>query len=115
MRILSPNIGKEVVPIVKAHVYIIITDYGLKSLLKEIKIGPGQHTWYWVELRSDKLIDISDINGHYCTFNNAINRAVNNAYLTVYEFEDLFDMVENWKKIIYVENKKTFYKAEESD
>ena len=86
MRILEPNNGKEFSLIELHHVYIRATDTGRIMFLKEIKIGPAQCTWEWIDSRSDRLVDLSDIKDRYCSFDNAINRAVNNMYSTVYEF-----------------------------
>jgi len=112
MRILKPNIGKEIVPILKSDIYVVITDYGLKSLLREIKISPGQHHWCWIDLKVGNIIDISGTESKYCSFDNAINRMVNDAYSTIYEFEDYDDMVNNWKEIKYVETIETIYKSD---
>jgi len=110
MKILHPNTGQEFVPIVKYHLYVSVMDTGLKRFLKEIKIGPGQHTWYWVSFMPDRFIDLDGIDNSYCTFDNAINRTVNDAYCTVYEFENYEQMIKVWDEIRYVDNITTCYK-----
>ncbi len=112
MRILNPNTGQEFVPIVKHHIYVKACDTGQIFFLKEMKIGPGQHTWEWVSLRSDRFIDISEIRGNYCTFDNAINRAVNNPYSTIYEFTNHLEFIDSWNEIKYVDPITTVYKEE---
>ena len=113
MKILNPNTGKNRVPILINHVYVSISDYGTKLLLKEIKINIGQHTWYWIEMKERLPIDISGINDSYCTFNNAINRSVNNPYCTVYEFDSYDDMIRGWEDIKYIANIETMYEGKE--
>lgn len=115
MRIFNPNVGKEIVPIVKNHAYMYITDYGIKALLKEIKIGPGQHTWYWIKMDPNRFIDISEINGYYCSFDNAINRAVNDPYCTVYGFDNYDEMIKCWEKIVYIDKITTVYKGDKKE
>ena len=114
MIILESNNGRERVPILKSHLYLYITDYKEKFFLKEIKIGPAQRTWCWMSFKTNKFVDISDINNHYCSFDNAINRTVNDAYCTVYEFEDSDDMVKNWEEIKYIDSITTIYKSEDN-
>ena len=119
MRILEPNTDKETEIISKNSIYAFVTDYNLIKILKEIKVSPGQHTYFWVNLNPDKCIDISDIvvNGKYCTFDYAINRAVNDSYCTVYEFSSVNEMILSWSKIKYEDKIKTKYeeKKEELD
>ena len=111
MRILEPNTGKETESISKSSIYVFITDYKLIKILKEVKVSPGQHTFFWISLESDKCMDISDIvlNGKYCTFDHAINRAVNDSYCTLYEFDSISQLTKNWDKIKYVDRIKTKY------
>lgn len=113
MTVLDPNTGKEVHYIVKGHVYVKVMDFHQKSYLKEIKISPGQRTWQWIKLEEEDYIDISDIDGRYCSFDNAINRAINNPYCTVYEFDSYAEMAKNWDKIKYQNTITTTYKEEE--
>ncbi len=113
MRILKPNSGEATVPILKQNLYVVVTDYGWKKFLKEIKVGPGQHTWEWVSFNTTHFIDLTDINDKYCTFDNAINREVNNAYSTVYGFESFGHMIDKWQDIEYVDNITTVYKSKE--
>ena len=113
MRILNPNTGQEFIPINKHHSYVSAMDTRWKLFLKEVKIGPGQHTWEWISLRTDRCVDLSGINDKYCSFDNAINRAVNNPYITVYEFSDHEEMIKEWDNIKYVDSITTIYKSEE--
>lgn len=113
MKILKPNIEEKFVPILKQHLYIKITDFGSISFLKEVKIMPAQHTWEWLNFRTDKLLDLSEIDNKYCTFDHAINRSVNDPYCTVYEFEDWHDAIDNFYYIKYVDDIKTIYKSKE--
>lgn len=111
MKILEPNTGQEFAPIMKQHAYAFIGDTKQKFFLKEINIALGQHTWEWISLRSDRFIDIRAIGDRYCTFDNAINRAVNDPYCTVYEFDSSEEMIKNWNDIKYIDNIKTIYKG----
>lgn len=113
MKILKPNTGKDVVPIIKQHIYVKATDTKQISFLKEIKIDLGQHTWEWISFRSDLYVDVSEINDRYCSFDHAINRSVNDVYCTVYEFESIEEMINNWSEIKYVDNITTVYKSKE--
>jgi len=113
MKILEPNSGKEFAPIAKQHVYVCATDTKRKMFLKEIKVGPAQHSWEWVVFRTDICIDLSGIDNRYCSFDNAINRAVNDVYCTVYEFDSFEEMISNWDNIKYVDGITTVYKSEE--
>ena len=110
MKILKPNTGENIVPISKNNVYVNVMDFGVKFLLKEIKVAPGQHTFYWVPLKADKIIDISDIDFYICSFDHAINKMVNNAYCTVYSFDNFEEMVKMWNDIKYIDNIATVYK-----
>ena len=111
MRILEPNTGKETENISKSSIYVFITDYKSIKILKEVKVSPGQHTFFWISLKAEDYMDISDIviNGKYCTFDHAINRAVNDSYCTLYEFVSCSEMIEKWDKIKYVDKIKTKY------
>ena len=112
MRILEPNNGREIVPISVHHIYIQATDTHRKLLLKEIKIGPAQHSWEWIDFRTNRLVDLSGIGDRYCSFDNAINRSVNDLYCTVYEFENFEEAVKNWGNIKYTDNITTVYSSE---
>ena len=113
MRILEPDTGKDHEYIIKSHLFVRITDYGKKNLLKEIIVSPGQHSWEWISFDSQTPIDISDIGDRYSSFDNAINRSVNNIYCTVYEFDDFDDLRKNWRKVIFVDRVKTKYCGED--
>lgn len=115
MKILKPNTEAKYVPIYKQHFYVSAMDTKEKKFLKEIKVGAAQHTWEWMSFKTDRFVDISDIANNYCTFNNAINRAVNNAYCTVYEFESLDEMISNWLEIKYIDSITTIYKSKEKE
>ena len=113
MRILKPNTGEAIVQIAKYHVYVFATDTKNRFFLKEIYLGPGQHTWEWISLRTDRFIDLHKIGDNYCSFEFAINRAVNDPYSTVYEFDSFDEVFENWTDIKYADNIVTIYKSEE--
>ena len=113
MRILKPNVGDKFVPIAKQHSYVRATDTKQKLFLKEIKIGPAQHTWEWISLRTDRQVDLSGINDRYCSFDNAINRAVNDMYCTVYEFDSTDEVISEWDNIKYIDSITTIYKSKE--
>ena len=110
MRILEPNTGKEIVAIGLHHIYIQAKDTGRTLFLKEIKIGPAQCTWEWVDFRSDRFVDLSGISDRYCSFDNAINRSVNDLYCTVYEFKTFDEVASNWDNIKYADNITTVYR-----
>ena len=112
MRILEPNIDKKVVPILKHHLYVLISDFRQRKFLKEVFLGPGQHSWEWIVLDAEKSLDISGINNKYCTFNHAINKAINDLYCTVYEFENFEEMAKNWTNIEYIDGISTIYDGE---
>ena len=113
MRILKPNVGEEFVPIFKQHIYVCAKDTKQKLILKEIKLGPAHHSWEWISLRSDHMVNLECASsGRYCSFDNAINRSVNDMYSTVYEFDDHEEMISNWDNIKYVDNITTVYKSE---
>ena len=115
MRILNPNTGKKTESIFKTDVYVLITDYGLKKLLIEVKIGPGQHIFIFSPLEKNKCVDISGKIGKSCSFDNVINMVVNDPYCTLYEFNSYDEMVENWGKIMYIDNIKTKYEEEKEE
>ena len=113
MKIMKPNIeGKEVEYIDKSQVYVKVTDYNEISILKEIIISPGQHTWYWVPIKPSKTIDLTMLDGgKYCTFEWAINRAVNDCYCTVYSFNDMDELMKKWVDVKYQDTIKTLYRT----
>ena len=112
MVILSPNTKEGVVNVIKNHIFVSVTDYGLKEMLKEIIVSIGQHHWEWISFTSINPIDIKDIGTRFSSFDNALNRAVNDVYSTVYEFDTIEEMVKEWGNIKYVESIKTIYKSE---
>lgn len=116
MKILEPKPKKAGIQyICENNVYVKITDYSLRSLLKEIIIGPGNHTWYWVPLNKNKAIDINSNNYTIASFNECINKSVNDIYCTVYELETYDEMIKNWDEIKYKEdNVPAMYKGQES-
>lgn len=109
MEILNPDNGKDVVYIPKYSVYVYITDYGYKYLLKEIKVDIAHHTWHWILMKENVEIDVSGSGDRYCSFEKSINRAINDPYSTVYKFDSYEEMMINWKNIVYVNNIKTVY------
>ena len=115
MKILNSNTGEDIVPVATNHVFVYVTDYGLKAILKEIVVDLGQHHWEWIAFSSNKPVDISDIGNRFSTFDNALNREVNDVYCTIYEFQDFNEVIREWDSIKYVDNIKTIYKAEEKD
>lgn len=114
MRILEPNTGEEVVPIPTHAVYVYATDYKLKALLRQVKIANGQHSWHWLPLRENAELDISEAgDNRVCSFENAINRAINDAYATVYMFNSFDEMAANWDSIEYKTKIGTVYEESE--
>ena len=111
MQILKPNNGQDVVTIPIQNVFVRVTDYGRKFLLRQIKISTGQHSWQWVILKEDAEIDISDIGDRYCSFENAINRSVNDPYSTVYMFDTFDEMIREWFDINYGNTIQTKYEG----
>jgi hypothetical protein len=112
MRILHPNVGKENVMILKSHLYVYVTDYKARFFLKEIKVSPAQFVWCWVNFQAGKTIDLTEKNGNNFSFEQAINRAINDAYNTVYEFENYDELVREWDNIKYIDNITTFYQSD---
>jgi len=111
MRILNPNTGEDIVPIATSNVFVSVTDYGLKEVLKEIVVSLGQHHWEWISFSSNKPVDIKDIGDRFSSFDNALNRGVNDLYTTVYEFQNFDEVIREWDSIKYIDNIKTVYKA----
>lgn len=112
LKILSPNTGEDIVPVIINHIFVYVTDYGLKAMLKEIIVSQGQHHWGWISFNPNKPIDLIGIGNKFSSFNNALNREVNNSYSTVYEFEDFNEMNLEWDKIKYVDGIRTVYKSD---
>ena len=109
MQILRPNTGEDIVPVMTNHIFVYVTDYGFKAILKEIVIGPGHHHWEWIAFSSNKPVDITNIGNRFSTFDNALNRAVNDLYCTIYKFVDFDEVIREWGLIMYVDNIKTIY------
>jgi hypothetical protein len=114
-RFLSPDNPEETVPVIKNHIFVYVTDYGAMFILKEIIISPGQHHWEWMPLSPEKPVDISGIGNRFSTFDNALNRAVNDAYCTVYEIDSLKSFGRDIDDMKYIDTIKTIYKGEESN
>ena len=112
MKILKPNVNEALIQIPKHAVYISIADYGAMFLLKEIVIRPGHHTWFWIPLNPKSEINLSELGDQlYISFDKAINRKVNDSYSTVYSFENMNEVISEWKNIKYVDQIQTIYKA----
>ncbi len=117
MKILNANTGVDIVPVIKNHIFVYITDYKVRALLMEIIVAPGQHHWEWVVITtaSNISVDVSSLGDRFSSFDHALNRAVNDLYCTVYEFETFYDLAKNWEEIEYVDSITTVYKAGEKD
>lgn len=118
MKILNPNTGENNVLINRNNTFVSVSDYGSISVLKEIIISPGQHHWEWIGLFTQGKIysipiNISDIGNRFSSFNNAINKEINNPYSTVYEFDNFLAMAKNIADIKYIDPITTIYRAEE--
>jgi hypothetical protein len=50
--------------------------------------------------------------GH-SSFEDAINKAVNNPYCTVYAFDTHRDMAKHWEELVYLDTITTTYKREQ--
>ena len=115
MNILKPNNGEEVQFIVSGHVYIKVWDYGKTYILTHLKI-PNINTplsetiWAWISLDEGVTTDLSELS--HSSFEDAINKAVNNPYCTVYAFDTYRDMAKHWEEIIYLDTITTTYKRE---
>jgi len=110
-RILYPNNGEDIVMVDKNHVFVSITDFGLKTVLKEIIVSPGQHHWEWISFAHDRPVELTELGSKYSSFDNALNRAINDPYCTVYEFVTLEDII--WDHVEFVDKIETVYKSEE--
>ena len=119
MRELRPHISsdKETVGVNKNSLFVQVTDFNHKLLLRQIKVSAGQHHWCWIDLhgRGEVSVDLSDLGDRYSSFDNALNRAVNDPYSTVYECDSLKEMVQNWPNVIYSDNIGKVYKGTEID
>ena len=114
LKILSNNSGEEIVLVAIGNFFVYVTDYGAKAFLKEIIVSYGQHHWEWVSFNRNIPVDIIDIGNKYSSFDNALNRAVNDPYRTVYEFRDMEEAASRWEDIKYVDNIKTKYVSQEN-
>lgn len=115
MNILKPNSGKEVHYIVSSHVYVKVWDYGKKFLLSHLKLPNlktpiNETVWVWLGLNEGTSTDVGELS--HATFDDAINKSVNNPYATVYEFDSYEEMAIHWEDIKYVDTITTTYKAE---
>lgn len=104
----------EVFYIAKNNIYVAVTDYGLKLWLQEIRIKFGNDGWYWVPLKQGNKIYIGNGEEQYSTFEEAINRKVNDLYCTVYEFDSFDEMIKNWNKIEYQDCIQAKYKEQKN-
>lgn len=113
MKILNSNTGEDFVPVLQDHIFVYITDYRVTALLVEVIVAPGQHHWDWIVITtvSNISIDVSSLGDRFSSFDNALNKAVNDPYCTVYEFETFYDFAKEWESIEYVDNIKTVYKS----
>ena len=115
MEILKPNTGKKIQYIISSNVYVKVWDYGKKYLLVQIALpnnqNPNRKIWTWLELSKGSITDITEVS--YSSFDEAINKAINNPYCTVYDFESYEEMACNWTNIKYHETITTQYKGSE--
>lgn len=111
MNILKPNSGKEVHYILNTHIYVKVWDYGKKFLLSHWKQSKSTDTsigmWTWISLSEGEVSDITELS--HLSFEEAINKAVNNPYCTVYEFASYEEMAIHWEDIRYVDTITTTY------
>lgn len=113
MKILKPNNGERVIQIPKNCIYLQVTDYKSRFLLKRVKIAEGHHTWAWIPLKLDGEFDLTEFGeDRFFSFDNAINLAVNNLYATVYQFDNWEELCKEWNNIEYQNNITTVYKSE---
>lgn len=118
MNILKPNNGKEIQYIANSHVYVKAWDYGKKFLLTHLKIPNMQSplsstVWTWLSLNEGATTDISEFS--HSSFEDAINKAINNSYCTVYAFETYDEMSKYWKEIKYIDTIETTYRSIKDD
>jgi hypothetical protein len=119
MRILDYSVSgdvknPQVLCIAKYDIYVSVTDYGEKRILREIIVAPGNHIWQWISLKEDKPIDIGDRENSYTKFDDAINRMVRDNYSTVYAFDNFKEMVNHWNEITYKDKIVTIYRGDNS-
>lgn len=119
MQILKPNTGNEIQPIYKNHVFAAITDYGLLLLLREIRVkfGNPKSSWIWIELKEGSLITVGSGVMEHPSFDNAINKMVNDPYCTVYDFDTYYGMIDYWNanEIKYQETIATVYRGKDNE
>jgi hypothetical protein len=122
MKKLVPKVeGKEIEYINKTHIYVRVMDHGEISILKEIIIGPGQHTWFWVPFKVNKStkssipVDLSPREYTLTTFDEAINHSIRSPFCVIYEFDDCDDMWGNLDNLIYDDTPPTVYKSREEE
>ena len=117
MEILQPNTGNEIQAIYKNHVFAAITDYGLLLLLREVRVkyGDSKSSWIWIELKEGSLLTIGSGEREYSSFNDAINKMVNDPYCTVYDCESYAEMMRlcDVGELEYIETIATVYKGKE--
>ena len=111
----SKSEEQEIHYINRYNVYISVTDYGLKKLLKEVVISPGNHIWTWIPLQEEKYINLTDKETNYFSFDEAVNREVRDNYSIVYNFDNYKEMANHWNDIVYKDKKLTLYQSEEKE
>ena len=115
MKILNPHekiSGEEYTYIVKDHIFVRVTDYNQKKILKKFVLQNSVPTWYWESIKKDSVtIEMKDVCSKISSFDDAINRAINDMYSTVYEFENIDEMIKNWNNIVYVDNIAVKYRG----
>ena len=113
MKVLKPNVGKQIQVIYKNHVFIAVTDYGSLYLLREVRVkyANPKSMWIWMELKEGNLLTIGSGDKEFSSFDVAINKMVNNPYCTVYDCEHYDEMMGMWfeGKIIYEDMIETIY------
>ena len=114
MDILQPNNGQKVQYIISDNIYVKIWDYGKPSLLTHLKIPNvnlpmSESVWVWIRLKPGEMTDLS--NSLLCSFDDSINKAVNNPYCTVYSFTSYEEMAENWNQIKYIDTITTTFRS----
>jgi hypothetical protein len=118
MEVLQANNGQEIQYIISSHVYVKVWDYGKKLLLTHLKIpnvatSMSETIWAWIKLNEGEMTDLAD--SCSASFDDAINKAVNNPYCTVYEFSSYEEMIDNWEAIKYIETITTTFKSTRDD
>jgi len=108
MKILKANTGAREQFIVSTHTYVKVWDYEKKHILVHMKLTSGESIWVWVDLTTGSISDISEMG--YRSFEDAINKAVNNPYCTVYDFESFEELANHWDEVNYVDTITTTYK-----